>query len=125
MKFGLDKNILIKLAIIGSLLVLAPYIVPFAFELVLLADFMGLEALVLFLIYQLRHVMASLSVQVRDFGSQISATLILLASVYIFEPKICASHVAGSGLLLALTCSVVLALALWVPAIYLSIGGFV
>ena len=124
MKLRLDRNTIIKLGIIGLLLFLAPYVVPFAFELVLVADFMGLEAFVLFLIYQLRHVIVALSVRVREFGSHVSATVILLASIYIFEPQVFASHVAGSGLLLALTCSVALALALWLPVIYLSVGGF-
>jgi hypothetical protein len=47
MKLRLDRNTPIKLGIMGMLLFLAPYIVPFAFELVLVADFIGLEALVL------------------------------------------------------------------------------
>lgn len=124
MKFEFDRSLLIRLGLIGLLLFLAPWIVPFTFELILVADFLGLEALFLFLIYQLRHILSAAAVRLRDIQEHFVATFLLLASGYVFQPKICLAHATGSSLLLVFTCSAVMALALWVPAVYLSLGGF-
>lgn len=121
----LERSIIIKLAVIATLLIIAPYIVPFVFELVLLADFMGLEALVLFLIYQSRHALMALTRKWAEFAESVGATIVLLGGLYVMQPKVLASHVAGSSFILFFACSLVLALALWIPAIYLSTGGFV
>jgi hypothetical protein len=124
MKFELDRPTIIKLGIIGVLLLIAPFVVPFVFELVLFADIMGLEALILFLIYQFRHVILAFDVKLIEVRKHISSTILLLASMYVFQPRICISHAAGSSLILLFACSLTIAMALWVPAIYLSVGGF-
>jgi hypothetical protein len=123
-KFKIEKSVLIKLLIIGALIIIAPYAVPFSIEFVLMADIMGLEALILFLIYQARHVIAVLITRLAGWRSHVAMTILLLASAYIFQPKVLISHAAGSSLILLFACSVTLALALWVPAIYLSGGAF-
>ncbi|PCI79348.1 MAG: hypothetical protein COB20_05010 [SAR86 cluster bacterium] len=125
MKFKFEKPVLIKLLIIGALLIIAPYAVPFSIEFVLMADLMGLEALVLFLIYQSRHAITALVEKLVEWRTHTVTVIILLASAYIFQPKVFLSHVAGSSIILLFACSFALAFALWVPAIYLSSGGFV
>ncbi|MEX2470172.1 MAG: hypothetical protein WD396_10485 [Pseudohongiellaceae bacterium] len=124
MKFRIEKAVLIKLLIIGVLLFTVPFAVPFAFEFVLMADLMGLEALVLFLVYQSRQVISALGARVMEWRDHIAATIVLLASLYMFQPRVVLTHAAGSSLVMLLACSALMALALWVPAIYLSVGGF-
>lgn len=124
MKFKIEKTVLIKLLVIGVAFFIAPQIVPFALEFVLMIDIMGLEALVVLLLYQSRHSLALLLERFAQWRASIAATVLLLANVYIFQPKIFVSHAAGSGLLLLFACSLSMALALWIPALYLSGGGF-
>jgi len=123
MKFKLEKPVVIKLLIIGALLIIAPYAVPFSIEFVLMADIMGLEALVLFLIYQSRHAITALGVKLVEWRSHAAVVTMLLASAYIFQPKVFFTHTLGSSLLMVFACSFGLALALWVPAFYLSAAG--
>lgn len=125
MKFKIERSVVVKLLIIGAILLIAPQAVPFAFEFVVMADIMGLEALILFLIYQSRHFITALAARFAEWRSEVATTIVLLASAYIFQPKIFISHAAGSSLLLLFACSLAMALALWIPAIYLSSGGFV
>ncbi len=121
----LDKPLLIKLVIIAALLVIAPYVVPVAFELVLFADIMGLEALLLFLLFQSRNGLVALGIKLSEFARHVTLTISMLAGLYMFQPKVCVGHIAGSSIILIFACSLFLALALWVPAIYLSTSGFV
>jgi len=123
MKFKLEKPVVIKLLIIGALLIAAPFAVPFSIEFVLMADIMGLEALILFLIYQSRHAITALIVTIAEWRSHVATVIILLAGAYILQPKMFLTHTLGSSLLIVFACSFTLALALWLPAIYLSGGG--
>ncbi|MDP6534982.1 MAG: hypothetical protein QGG02_01340 [Gammaproteobacteria bacterium] len=122
MKFRISGSTLIKIGILLALLLLVPYVVPFAFEFLLMADFFGLEALLLFLIYQLKNVKTASLAHLSELKNHILATFYLLAGTYVFQPKVCISHAAGSSVLVVFTCSVAFALALWLPAIYLSAG---
>jgi len=123
-KFKWDKSLVIKLLTIGLLLLVAPFVVPFTIELILMADILGLEALILFLIYQSRHAFVALRARLLALREHVTATILLLAGLYIFQPKIIFSHTAGSSLILIFACSAVLAATLWLPAFYLSAGGF-
>ncbi|GJM12651.1 MAG: hypothetical protein DHS20C12_10540 [Pseudohongiella sp.] len=122
--FKLEKPVLIKLLIIAAIFLIAPYAVPFSFEFVLMADIMGLEALILFLIFHFRHALSALLARSAEWRSQITASVLLLANLYIFQPRVFVSHAAGSSFILLFACSLFLALALWVPAIFLSSAGF-
>lgn len=122
MGFEHNKSNWAKILIIVVLLIIAPYSVPFAFEFILVADFFGLEALILFLLYQFRGAWVGLRHNLSEFGAHMIATFVLLADCYLFQPKTYLSHTAGSSLIFAITCSVAFALALWIPAIYLSSG---
>ncbi|MEQ8312517.1 MAG: hypothetical protein RL839_12905 [Gammaproteobacteria bacterium] len=124
MKFKIEKQVFMKLLIIGALIIIAPYAVPFSIEFVLMADIMGLEALILFLIYQSRHAVTVLVTRLAEWQSHVASTVLLLASAYIFQPRVFIGHAAGSSLVLLIACSVAMALALWIPAIYLSSTGF-
>jgi len=89
-----------------------------------MADIMGLEALVLLLIYQSRHSIHLLLGRFAEWRKPIAATIVLLANAYVFQPRVFLSHAAGSSLIFVFACSVLMALALWVPAIYFSTGFF-
>ena len=121
----LEKSVLLKLLIIAAVFLIAPHAVPLSMEFVLMADILGLEAFLLFLLYQFRHVFAALVAKFAEWQNHIATTALLLASVYVFQPRIFFGHVLGSSFILLLACSVAMAFALWVPAIYLSSSGFV
>lgn len=124
MKLKLNKALLVKLAIILLLLYLAPYALPFSIEFILMADILGLEALILFLLLQSRVVLMAVRARLSVWFENVTVTALLLASLYVFQPKVLVSHLAGSSVILLLACSVLMALALWVPALYLSSSGF-
>lgn len=123
MNFKPDKTLLLKLAIILLLFVLAPYAVPFSIELILMADILGLEALFLFLLFQARALLIAGRARFAVWLEHATATVLLLASLYIFQPEVLISHLAGSTMILLLACSMLMAVALWMPALYLSSGG--
>ena len=50
MKFEFKKSTLIKLGLIFILIAVAPFLVPFTLEFIIVADLMGLEALIVFLL---------------------------------------------------------------------------
>lgn len=124
MKLRIEKSVLIKLIIIGVAFFIAPQAIPFALEFVLMVDILGLEALILLLVYQSRHLVAAFVVRLAEWCTEVSTTILLLASTFMFQPKVFLSHAAGSSVILFFACSVAMALAIWIPAIYLSGGGF-
>ena len=125
MKFKLEKSVVIKLLLICAVFFIAPQAVPLSLEFVLMVDIMGLEALALLLIFHSRHAVMALFARLIEWRSRFAATMLLLASAYIFQPKVFLSHATGSSLILLFACSLTMALALWIPALYLSSGGFV
>ena len=50
MKPNLDRNAKIEIILILAVIIAAPYFAPFAIDFIILADFMGLEALLVFLL---------------------------------------------------------------------------
>ncbi|MEQ8407781.1 MAG: hypothetical protein RKH07_05855 [Gammaproteobacteria bacterium] len=118
------RSTIVKVAIIGAVLIVAPFAVPFALEFVLMVDLLGLEALVLFLLLQFRQLLSTLSNRLAIWLQGVFATLTLLASLYMFQPKVFFTHAVGSSMILVFACSLSIALALWLPPLLLSSGGF-
>lgn len=125
MKLKLEKSVLIKLLVITAILFIAPFALPFTIEFVLMVDILGLEALLLFLLLQSKNVLHAIRARFSIWMDQAAATLALLAGLYLFQPRVLISHTAGSSLILLLACSLTIALALWLPAIYFSSGGLI
>lgn len=73
---------------------------------------MGLEALLLFLIYQSRHLLVALGTRLAEWRTHVATVTLLLASAYIFQPKVFFGRAVGSSLILLFACSVELAPAL-------------
>ena len=120
MKINLNHPVLIKIALFAAVLFVAPFIAPLALEIILMADLMGIEALILTLIYNSRHVFIALISKLSEFKATILGVTILIVGLYIFQPEIFISHAVGSGLILVLVSSILLALTLWVPVFYFS-----
>ena len=120
MKFRLSKAALIKLAIICAVFMVAPFAVPMSVEFVLMADIMGLEALILFLIFQSKHLATPLVAKLSAWRNHLGATLALLMGLYFMQPDIFLVHALGSAIIVILTCSVVFAIAIWLPSFYFS-----
>jgi hypothetical protein len=98
----------------------APFAVPMSIELVLMADIMGLEALILFLIFQSKHLATPLVAKLHAWKDHLGATIVLLMGLYFMQPDIFLVHALGSAMLVILTCSVAFSIAIWLPSFYLS-----
>ncbi len=125
MKVRFDRSTLIKLTIIAAVLLIAPFAVPFTLEFVLMADILGLEALLLFLLLQSRQFINALLHKLSLWRDEAAATLTLLLGLYMFQRRVALCHTAGSLTIVLLACSVTLALALWIPALYFSTAGVI
>ncbi len=121
MKFKIDKSVLIKLTIILAVFLIAPFAVPFSIEFVLMADILGLEALILFLVFQSKQMTTLFLAKLYSWKVHIAATLLLLLGMYMMQPDIFLAHALGSITLLILTCSIIFAMAIWLPSFYLSL----
>jgi hypothetical protein len=117
------KSSLIKIALILGLLALAPYLVPFTLEFIIVADLMGLEALIVFLFAYGKSTINSVQVRLVQFKSHIAQTALLVAELYMFKPSILLGHATVSGMAIVLACSVMLACAVWLPVMLMSAGS--
>jgi len=120
MKFQFKKSTLIKFGLIVALLVIAPFLVPFALEFVILADLMGLEALIVLLLASGKSVINSVRIRLQELSSHIGETLILVSEVYMFRPKVFCGHATASSLVVVCVSSVLLACAVWLPVMLAS-----
>lgn len=123
MKFGFNRSVLIKLAIILAIFLIAPFAIPFSVEFVLMADIVGLEALILFLLFQSKQMIMPLLAKLDEWKNHVGVTVLLLLGLYFMQPDIFFAHALGSTVLLMFTCSVALAFAFWLPSLYLSLGS--
>ncbi|PCH58266.1 MAG: hypothetical protein COC19_08620 [SAR86 cluster bacterium] len=121
----LNKSFLIKVSVIAVLLLLAPFSVPFALELVIFADFMGLEILVVLVALQFKPLIRIVQQLGREFFQHFVACCALLAELFLFEPKVLISHGGASSILLLVAGSSLFACLIWLPAIAISAGVFV
>ena len=122
MNFNFKKSTLIKIGLILGLLALAPYLVPFTLEFVIVADLMGLEALIVFLLAYGKSIINSVQVRLVEFRSHIAQTAQLVAELYMFKPSIFLGHATVSSMAIVLACSVMLACAAWLPVMLMSAG---
>ncbi|MDP2141978.1 MAG: hypothetical protein Q8L20_14320 [Gammaproteobacteria bacterium] len=120
MKFDFDRNAKIKILLIVAVLIAAPYFAPFAIDFIILADFMGLEALLVFLFAYSRSARAVIQVRISEFKSSISATAQLVAELHIFKPHVYATHATVSTVLAVFACSIFLACVVWLPVMVMS-----
>lgn len=114
----IDRDKLIKW---GSILFLIA-VLPFAMELILVIDVFGLEFAASFAFLYLGTMRDRLLLRWYSFRQECAAFMLFIATLYLFQPRTVISHSLASSVLIALTCSALMAAAIWVPAIYLSTG---
>ncbi len=114
----LNRALLKKILFVMIILAVA----PFAMEVVLLADVAGAEFAVFFLIFYLKTTAYALYERWLAFKHEVLAICSLLAQLYLFRPRVLASHLAASSLILAITSSALLCCILWLPPLYFSSG---
>lgn len=120
MKFDFDWNAKIKILLIVAVIIAAPYFAPFAIDFIILADFMGLEALLVFLFACSRTTFVAIQSQFLELKSSISATASLVAKLQIFKPRIYLTHASASAVLAVFACSIFLACMVWLPVMVMS-----
>ena len=119
-KFDLDKKTLIRIGCI----VLIIAMLPFSFELAFLIDLGGIDFAVAFLLLFLSANYNLLAVKWDGFKREVASFVVFLAELYMFKPRVFAPHVAVSGIIVCISCSVLLACLFWIPVMYVS-SGFV
>ncbi|MDO9475124.1 MAG: hypothetical protein Q7L07_00335 [Pseudohongiella sp.] len=122
MKIEFKKSTLIKLGLILVLIVVAPFIVPFTLEFIIVADLMGLEALIVFLLAYGKSIIGSIYMRLSEMRSNVGQTVLLIAELYMFKPKIYLGHATVSSLVLVFASSIMLACIVWLPVMYMSAG---
>jgi hypothetical protein len=120
----LDYRFWIKAILITIVCLSMPFMAPAAIDLILLADLMGLEALLLFLIYQARHVFNIALIKLSEWRIHLACMLLLVGGLYCMEPHVVLAHLGASVIFLTATTSVLCALLfawlLWIPPMLLS-----
>ena len=116
--FKLDRKTLIKIACLILLLA----VMPFSMELILLADIGGLDFALTFFMLYLSAMHNAVLEKWADFKKGCAEFIVFASQLYMFKPKIFVPHIAASGIVLAVTCSMVLACLFWVPLMYVSSG---
>ena len=120
MKLNFDRSARIKILLIVAVVLMAPWFAPFAMDFIILADFMGFEALLIFLFASSRSGMTVLRGHLAEFRSSAAATFSLVVALPLFSPRVYVTHATASTLLAVFACSVLLACAVWVPAMMMS-----
>jgi hypothetical protein len=120
MKIDFSWSTWVKVGIVVAVLISAPYFVPFALEFVIVADLMGLEALIVFLAASGKYWWRILSLRASAFIQHIFETAALVAELYLFKPRVFLSHATASGLCLVLASSMLLWCAIWIPPMIMS-----
>lgn len=114
------KEFIIKTLIISLVFLIVPYALPYTFELLMMLDLAGLEAALVFLILQAKPIRSAISIRIHNWKYHFGITILLLAGIYMFQSDAYLLHSLGSMFILICTCSSILALAVWLPAMYLS-----
>jgi len=120
MKFRFDRNAKIKILLVLAVLLVTPYFAPLAVDFVILADFMGLEALLVFLFVSAKSGLLVARASFEEMKESVAATAQLLVQLPLFRPRVYFTHATASTLFAVLACSVVLACAVWVPVMMMS-----
>lgn len=120
MKLNFKKSTLVKLGLILALLAVAPFLVPFTLEFIIVADLMGLEALIVFLFVYAKSVVNLLRFKLQRIAQHVGDTVRLLSDLYMFKPKIYLSHATASSLVIVFASSVMLACVVWLPVMMAS-----
>ena len=122
MNFKFKKSTLIKFGLILALIVIAPFLLPFTLEFIIVADLMGLEALIVFLLAYGKSIVNAIHARISGLACHVKHTLLLVTELYMFKPKIYLGHVTASSLVLVVAGSVMCACMVWVPVMYMSAG---
>ena len=114
----IDRDKLIKW---GSILFLLA-VLPFALELVFVIDVFGLEFAASFAFLYMGMLRDRLIERWYSFKQEVVAFILFIGTLYLFQPRVVLSHSLASSVLIAFTCSLLMAAAIWIPAIYFSSG---
>ena len=120
MKIDFSWSTWVKVGILVTALIAAPYFIPFALEFVIVADLMGLEALVVFLAASGKYWWRTILLKLSVIGQNLAETAVLVAELYLFKPRVVLLHTTASGLCLILASSMILCLAVWIPPMIIS-----
>lgn len=119
-RFNPDRKTLIRIAA----LILLFIVLPFSLEMLFLMDLGGIDFALAFLFIFLGSSRHALLVRWESFKADVAAFVRFMAELSMFKPRVFVPHVAVSGIILSIGCSVLLLGLFWVPLIYAS-SGFV
>lgn len=120
MKFKDYKILLIKTLVVCLAFIIVPYAIPYVVEFVLMLDIAALEALLVFLFLLSKPARVAMLVKLNTWTTHLAMVLVLITGMYMFQTDVFLMHSLGSLVLLLGACSLLAALAIWVPPIVLS-----
>lgn len=124
MKIKISQRTVIRI----TCLIIFLLISPFAVEIVLLADIVGVEFAITFLFIYLGSYWTLIKQRGNRFKAACVESFDILSKIYVYRPKVYFTHVTVSSVFLILTGSVLLSTLVWVPAVLMSgsaLGAFV
>ena len=121
MKINFDKKLFIQ---IGYHLILLA-IAPFAFEVLILADYVvDIEFVLTFMLLYFRTAVEDIIVRCYRLKHAVYKTIDTLSEMFIFQPKNDTLHASASCFVIVFMGSTLMASALWLPIIALNSSGF-
>lgn len=118
MKLKIDRPMLIKVGCVLLLLAVS----PFAIEFVFIADFVGVEFAVTFMLLYFKTALFELVEKWWRFKMDFKNQIGYLSQLVMFQPRTCGVTSTATCLVVVMTGTTLAACALWIPAIVMSTG---
>ena len=99
-------------------------VAPFAIEFLFMAEFVGAEFAVTFMLYYFRNAYYEFVHRVLEFKYRLVEGFDNVIQLAIFQPRLCGVSATASCIVIILTGSTLVACTLWLPAMFMS-SGFV
>ncbi len=97
-------------------------VAPFAIEFLFMAEFVGAEFAVTFMVYYFRNAYFELVHRFLEFKYRLEAGFDNVIQLAMFQPRLCGVSATASCVVIILTGSTLLACSLWFPAMLMSSG---
>ncbi len=120
MKLKIDKALAIKIGCFLLLLAVA----PFAFEFILIADFVGVEFAATFMLLYFRNAFEAYVIRWWQLKTELRENIYPLSQSFLFQPGAYGVSATATCLLVVLSGSTFVAFSLWLPAIAMNSGYF-
>lgn len=118
MKFKVDRPMLVKIGCVLLLLAVAPFAIEFLF----IADFVGVEFAVTFMLLYFKTAFFELVEKWWRFKTDFKNQIYSISQLAMFQPRMYGVTSTATCLVVVLTGTTLAACTLWIPALIMSSG---